>query len=571
MLVAVVFGAWCGVRLWQVRSALLDTQAAAARLQSAVQDGDEPAQHAVLDDLTSSADRATTITDGPTWAFLEHLPFLGDDARGVGVVSSVASRLARDGVEPLIASAGHLDTLVPKGGHIPVEPLVRLQEPTAAARDAFVLADQDLAGQDSSGFTAAVAGPYRQLVSQVDSAASALDSVSRALDVLPGMLGQDGPRHYLLVVQNNAEIRATGGLPGSVTLLEAQDGKVRLTRQVAGSAFGQTATPVLPLTPAEQAIYGPQLGTYFLDANFTPDFPRTAALMKARWEQAFPGAVDGVLSLDPVALSYLLEATGPVAVGGVSLNADNAVDQLLHQVYLRFSDPADQDLFFRQVARAVFSRVAAGDLDPQTLVSALVRGADEHRIYVHSFTNQEQQRLVGSEVAGDVDSTSTTIPRMGIYLNDGTGAKMSYFLRYRARVESTYCQSGVQGLSGHLVLRSAAPLDAASLPDYVTGGGAFGTPRGSQLVDVALYAPVGGDFGSIQLNGEPVASPSVILLGDRPVAHLAVELAPEESVDVEWRARTGAGQSGDVAVDVTPSVEARQSSFTAASACGPAA
>ena len=53
--------------------------------------------------------------------------------------------------------------------------------------------------------------------------------------------------------------------------------------------------------------------------------------------------------------------------------------------------------------------------------------------------------------------------------------------------------------------------------------------------------------------------------------HVAVELAPQKSVDVEWRVRSGADQPGDVDVDVTPSVEARQSSFTATSACSPAA
>ena len=39
------------------------------------------------------------------------------------------------------------------------------------------------------------------------------------------MLGGDGPRNYLLVFQNNAEIRATGGLPGSWAEVHAEDGK----------------------------------------------------------------------------------------------------------------------------------------------------------------------------------------------------------------------------------------------------------------------------------------------------------------------------------------------------------
>ena len=49
--------------------------------------------------------------------------------------------------------------------------------------------------------------------------------------LVPPMLGQDGPRQYLLVVQNNAEIRSTGGLPGSLQILRADNGKLTLAEQ----------------------------------------------------------------------------------------------------------------------------------------------------------------------------------------------------------------------------------------------------------------------------------------------------------------------------------------------------
>ena len=68
-----------------------------------------------------------------------------------------------------------------------------------------------------------------------------------------------------------------------------------MARQVASNSFGETAEPVLPLTAAERLVYGDELGTYFLDANFTPDFPRASALWRARWEQVYPEQVDGVV------------------------------------------------------------------------------------------------------------------------------------------------------------------------------------------------------------------------------------------------------------------------------------
>ena len=51
--------------------------------------------------------------------------------------------------------------------------------------------------------------------------------------------------------------------------------------------------------------------------------------MKARWEQEYDDQIDGVVALDPVALSYLLEGLGKIVVGGVDLTSENVVDELL--------------------------------------------------------------------------------------------------------------------------------------------------------------------------------------------------------------------------------------------------
>lgn len=51
------------------------------------------------------------------------------------------------------------------------------------------------------------------------------------------MLGGDGPRHYLLMFQNNAEERASGGNPASMAMITVDDGRVTLGRQASSSDF----------------------------------------------------------------------------------------------------------------------------------------------------------------------------------------------------------------------------------------------------------------------------------------------------------------------------------------------
>lgn len=564
----VVFGLWAGWTAYRVNEDLGAAVDDATGLRAAIEDGDTTEADRSLAALQQHSQAAADSTDGPTWWVLEQLPSLGDDARGVAVVSRTVADLSEDGIEPLVEASTDLDSLAPSEGRIDPQVVADLQDPVARAHAAFADADEQLAGEDPSGYVERLKSKYRELAGQVSDAASALATADTAVQVLPGMLGVDGARDYLLVFQNNAEARATGGLPGAVSVLQADDGAVRMTRQVAGNSFARTDEPVLPLTAGEEAVYSDVLGTFFLNANLQPDFPRAANLWKARWEQVHPERLDGVLSVDAVAMSYLLGATGPVEVDGVTLTEDNAVDVLLHEAYLRFPDPADQDRFFRAVATTVFDRVVQGGDSPRDLLAALGRGAEEHRIYVHDFVPAVQEHLAGTGIAGELATTAASMPQVGVYVADATGSKMSYFLRYDVDVSSTYCNADTQGLTGHIRLGSEAPTDGGdTLPAYVTGGGAFGTKPGDQSVLVYVFGPVGGSVSAVAFNGKPIRGFPAVDYDGRSVVSTVVNLTPGQEADLTWRMKSGPGQDGDTRVSVTPSSLPGDAWSTAQSSC----
>jgi hypothetical protein len=567
LLGVVLAAAWAGWTVYRVNQDLTAAVDDVTALRQAVEDGDSAAADAALARLQDHSGSAADRTDGPIWSVLERLPSYGDDAQGVAVVSDVIDDLSRSGIEPLVQVSDELESIVPSGGRIDPVAVQALQEPVASAHAAFVAADDRLSAEDSSGYVERLRSKYRELAGQVDDAATALTSADTAVQVLPAMLGADSPQNYLLIFQNNAEIRATGGLPGAVSLVRADVGGVEMTRQVAANTFGNTDKPVLPLTAAEREIYSDKLGTFFLNANLQPDFPRASDLWKARWEQVYSEKIDGILSIDPVAISYVLGATGPIEAEGVTLTEDNAVDELLHEVYLRYDDPADQDTFFRAVASTMFDRISQGAESPRDLIAALSKAADEHRLYVHDFDPEVQQEFAGTGVAGEVPTEASATPEVGVYLTDATGAKMSYYLRYDVDVDATYCTNGVQGLSAHARLMSNAPEDASSLPPYLTGAGTYGVKPGDQVVFVRLFGPVGGTVSGVALNGKPITGfPSVDYDG-REVFTAVVELKPQQKADLTWRMKTGPGQTSDVRVTATPSVEPGSSSSAAHSAC----
>lgn len=559
--------AWVGWLAWHVNRDLSAAVGDARDLQAALEAGDDARTDTALAALREHSGAAADRTDGVTWSLLTHLPAYGDDAAGVRTVAGVVHDLSTDGLEPLVETSRTIDGLLPRDGRIDLAAVEALQAPVAQGHEALERARADLAAQPSTGFVAGLRDKYRELQGQVNDAADALASADTAVRLLPSMLGQGGARHYLLVFQNNAELRATGGLPGSVSYVTADDGALSLERQVAGNSFGKTATTVLPLTTSERKLYGTYLGRYFLDANFQPDFARASDLWRARWLQVFPDQpVDGVISLDPVALSYLLPALGGVQVGQTTLTTDNAVDTLLNGVYLTYPDPADQDAFFQRAAAAVFTRLTGGVESPQDLVRGLARGAEEGRVYVHSFDEGEQRQLASSIVAGGVITETSDRPDLLVTLNDTTGAKMSYYLRSSVEVDATYCTGGVQGFSGHLRLHSDAPADAGStLPDYVLGP-ALGFPKGSQIVTVRLYSPIGGEISDLQFNSRTTGL-DVIDDGGRQVARTYAQLKPGQTVDITWRATSGPDQTRAATVWSTPTLDSKPARMTLASSC----
>jgi hypothetical protein len=237
-------------------------------------------------------------------------------------------------------------------------------------------------------------------------------------------------------------------------------------------------------------------------------------------------------------------------------------------VYFRLPDDAQQNEFFRQVAATVFAKVIGGVQSTTELITALGQGAREGRVYVHDFDSKVQRALAGSTVAGELASVDARVPQIGLYLNDATGSKMSYYLRSRVRLESESCVAGKQQLEGVADLSytgKSPPVDR--LNAFVTGPGTFGTPKGEQLVLVRLYGPKGGELSGLRVAGQPTTVGAVDDRG-RPVATLVVQLRRAETVRVSWRVRTGAHQGREARLSVTPGMTATDAISRVESACG---
>ncbi|TGO05801.1 Methyl-accepting chemotaxis protein [Serinibacter arcticus] len=418
-----------------------------------------------------------------------------------------------------------------------------------AADDGVNAAIASLAAIDRSALLPQVGGAVDQLAGELADLRLSTATASRAVQLIPPMMGIDGPRDYLVLVQNNAEPRALGGIVGSVLVLRAEEGSIELVEQVAGNSISFDE-PVGDLTDSETAIFGSQLGRFMLNVTSTPDFPRAAQLASDMWIAERGETPAGVLSLDPVALAGLLGATGPVTTeAGLTLTADGAAQYLLNQIYLDEPDPAQQDVFFADAAASIFSALSGGSGDAQAAVSSLVQSSDQGRLMLWSSDPVEQSLLDGTQLAGEVPEVGST-PVVGVYLNDGSGAKIGYYLEVATSLAVSECRpDGSQRLRLKVDLTSAVP-DLATLPAYLTGGGAF-VPEGTIQTNLSVFGPSGGRIlGVSGPEGEmPVLTQRQ---GDSPVSLITVTLNPSESMQLELELVTGKQVDGVPTLRTTP-------------------
>jgi len=205
---------------------------------------------------------------------------------------------------------------------------------------------------------------------------------------LPELLGRDGPRRYLILAQNEDELRATGGFLTGVGLLTVANGQIRdLTFSDANQIDNWREKPYeFPPQPLYDFM-GLEL-FLFRDANYWPDFPTSArkALELYAYGQDVP-LPDGAIAIDQEFLRILVDATGPVPVPGTELmiTADNLLQSLRQARNIQEGQEVvewvnDRKAFLGGFAAAILTKVEMdfGSIDPVKMVGNMA-GAAENR------------------------------------------------------------------------------------------------------------------------------------------------------------------------------------------------
>ncbi|MCC3266577.1 DUF4012 domain-containing protein [Arthrobacter gengyunqii] len=562
-------GALLAHQVSSVRSQLVYAMDLAPQLRADVESEDHRAAEIILETIQEQTSAARSTATGPLWKAASYIPVLGSNFSAVREVAVSANDITIRAVAPLLDRYGslNLQTLSPTDGRFNIAEIQEAAPSISTAANTVQLSYQRLASLDLSRLLPEVAQPVSEATEQLEKLTEILDTASSTSQLLPAMLGADGPRNYLVLVQNSSEARATGGIPGALVILHTDDGRVSLGEHTSAVALG-AFRPTLEVDSEQVALFTGRLGTQMQNVNLTPHFPTAAQTATLMWEERHPDQkIDGVLALDPVVLSHLLEATGPLDLTDVqvlaqirttglpsSLTKDNVVPTLLSEVYKEIDDPEAQDAYFAAVAGRVFSAFTEGQGDGTQLAKALGTSIKENRLYLWSSHPSEQSIVASTPLQGSVTGRDAGGTAFGVYFNDGTGAKMDYYASRTVQLVKS-CQAGEYSqYTVRVTVTNNAPNDAGTtLPAYVTGEGVFGVEPGRIRTNYVVYGPSQAFVETATVDGQSVPISSG-RHGQRPVGTVPLELGPGETSTIEMLF-SGVVQNSEPLLRVTPTIQ----------------
>ena len=211
--------------------------------------------------------------------------------------------------------------------------------------------------------------------------------------LLPNLLGVEGPKTYLLLVQNNHELRATGGFITAVGTVTIEKGRI--------SALEFTDSYVIapdnvdhPLAPEPMKRFMGIEILFLRDANWSPDFPTSARFASSIYAQDVGVQVDGVVTVDLRTVELLVGALAPLEVPGtdVVLTGDNVMEQIMrfwdqppgtdinpeigHEWWLQRKD------FMPLIAQSAIERIQSGEFNPLSLIEAVNTALNERAVQI---------------------------------------------------------------------------------------------------------------------------------------------------------------------------------------------
>lgn len=359
--------------------------------------------------------------------------------------------------------------------------------------------------------------------------------LSSMIAVAPPLLGNTRPLKYLVSFQNSAEARGTGGILGAYAVLEFNKGKISVIKTGSNASLYSISLKKIPVDVPNEflKLYG-QNPAILQNSNLSPHFPYGAEIWMGLWKEKFGEELDGVIAIDPEALSYLLKATGDITLpSGEKITSSNIVEETLKNAYKRYETNNDaRKQYLVDILNATANKIQNGQYSKIEMAKAMKDAILQNRLLVYSTDKKVEAELSTSRLGGFMKTDPNNEFRAVIQNIDAS--KLDYYLDRKVLINSTGCK--VPKTTQVKVTVKNTLTSGVGLPAYVLTRADKKKPAelvtGSHRFKVFIYGPVGARLVSVSRENRIADLGGASTERKRPIYVADVDLAPGQSEEL---------------------------------------
>ncbi len=368
---------------------------------------------------------------------------------------------------------------------------------------------------------------------EIEKLKSQLVEIQQLTPVVPELFGQQERKNYLVLLQDNQELRPTGGFLQTMALITIDKGvlidkQVFTSYQIDSMLTGETEVP-----PEIQQYLG-ENQLYFRDANWNPDFEESAKTISWMFQRATGKKIDGVVGMNLLVMRDLLEVIGPLDVPEYNevVTSKNLLERTEFHSELQLMDNSKQTDYLSLLLQKTLDSLS---LVPHDKVLPVL-GVINHQLNQHQLLVSFAQSGLTSTFESLGWSGKILSPQCPVQFADhnclvdtmfqveaNVGVnKANYDLKRTVAEEIHLTESGVEH-QRTITFKNDAATNA--------------WPQGSYKSYLRFYADPKAVFDSISLNGEVLSEDKVKIsqAENKAVFGVLIEVPIEQEVVLELK------------------------------------
>ena len=520
----------------------------------------ESAQNATLK-LDNTVRKLDRTLSSPVWKAVSHAPFAGKYVKSVNTLVSVAEDASDNILKPA------LDVM----DEYPLEGLKVGDGFSVSTINAYLNLLEDIEPRIESMTTkmqtvklplgkTEMLSEHTQMLTKLT---AAYKENGEYLPLFRAFLGDGSDKLYLLAAQNSAEIRASGGFPGSMGTIRIEDGVLTIDDfKTVYDMISVNPPTEAHITDTEYLLFSGSLD-YARDACYIPDFERVGEIWALAYESKNDEHIDGVISLTPVIIQKVLAYTGAVTLSdGTELNGDNATQMLQKDLYYKYlssnssykiSNANDYvDSLFAETAKIVMGKLV-DDFDINRIAdySKIFTDGGKDRTILMWMEDETAESYVKAAGCSGALNDDPSNPEAGVFFSGANGSKLGWFVSLDTQIgDVTVNDDGSRTYDVTVTVSNDITRDDM----YRAGNYIIGNYNGQVESYLHLFAPAGGTISDFETSNSMTMNMDEYH-GLEVAYNVEFMLAPSNPVTVTYKVTTAPGVSTPLKISQTPTLQ----------------